>query len=411
MVVFGNNVRPKMSLIEAPESAPDDLFITGELDRRADIVADYRQEMLAIQDLAARMADSPDEVLPRFVDLAMELAGGVSAGLSLYEPEPAPGVFRWRYLRGTLSPFEGALTPRNFSPCGVTLDENQPVLSKHPERVYDWIAEADIVVPEVLLVPLYLRGLEPLGTLWIVADRVGHFTRGHARAMTELASFVGIALRMLEVERRLEDALGQSETLAHEMGHRVKNLFALTEGMVRLSARNARDTADLAEAISGRLHALASAHALVSRNLRDVGSPVETNEIGAVIRAVVRPHERLADDPSRCRITGPTVRCGEQAVNGVALIFHELATNAVKYGALSTDDGRVVVEWRRDEADLVLTWSEHDGPPIDMAPRSEGFGSTLVRNTVTRQLNGRLIYEWAPEGLKVEMRLPLTALG
>ncbi|MCX7355881.1 MAG: hypothetical protein NTY59_13835 [Alphaproteobacteria bacterium] len=112
------------------------------------------------------MADHPEEVLPRFVDLAMEITGGISAGLSLYEENPAPGVFRWRYLRGVLAPFENATTPRNFSPCGITLDRNGPVLSLHPERVYDWISNADIVVPEVLLVPLYLGGKEPLGTLW-----------------------------------------------------------------------------------------------------------------------------------------------------------------------------------------------------------------------------------------------------
>ena len=127
------------------------------------------------------MADRPDEVLPRFVDLALEMTGGVSAGLSLYEEHPAPGVFRWHCLRGELEPFNGATTPRDFSPCGVTLDRNAPVLSRQPECVYDWIAEANIIVPEVLLVPLYLGGAAALGTLWIVSDREGHFDRGTTR--------------------------------------------------------------------------------------------------------------------------------------------------------------------------------------------------------------------------------------
>lgn len=103
-----------MTLVDAPDYGLADLYITGELDRRAETAADYRQEMLAIQDLAARMADRPEQVLPHFVDLAMEITGGESAGLSLFEPEPAPGVFRWRCLRGTLAPFEDALTPRGF---------------------------------------------------------------------------------------------------------------------------------------------------------------------------------------------------------------------------------------------------------------------------------------------------------
>ena len=74
-----------------------DVFITEELQRRSPKRTDYLQEKLALQEMAAHMADRPAEVLPRFVDLAMGMTGGVSAGLSLYEPEPAPGVFRWQY--------------------------------------------------------------------------------------------------------------------------------------------------------------------------------------------------------------------------------------------------------------------------------------------------------------------------
>ncbi len=89
-----------------PEVA--DVFITDELYRRK---KDRPQEKLA-QDLAAVWPGSAEEVLPRFVDLALEMTGGVSAGLSLYEENPSPGVFRWRYLRGLLAPFESATTPR-----------------------------------------------------------------------------------------------------------------------------------------------------------------------------------------------------------------------------------------------------------------------------------------------------------
>src|SRR5215467_4382100 len=127
-----------------PELTVADVFISDELDRRAPKKTDYLQEKLALQELAVRMADQPEEVLPKFVDLALEMTGGVSAGLSLYEADPAPGVFRWRYLRGELASFDGATTPRDFSPCGITLDRKAPVLSRHPERVYSWIADANI---------------------------------------------------------------------------------------------------------------------------------------------------------------------------------------------------------------------------------------------------------------------------
>ncbi len=112
----------------------EEVFITDELARRSAKKVDYLQEKLALQDLAARMANQPDEVLPRFVDLAIAMTDGISAGLSLFEEDPAPGVFRWTCLRGTLSPFTGATTPRDFSPCGITLDRNAPVLDRRREH-------------------------------------------------------------------------------------------------------------------------------------------------------------------------------------------------------------------------------------------------------------------------------------
>jgi GAF domain-containing protein len=180
--------------LHIPIGAPSDLFITEALDERGTRAPDYRQQSRAIQALAVQMANDPEEVLPKFVDLAMEITGAVSAGLSLWEPSPAPGVFRWRYLRGSLSPFEGATTPRNFSPCGVTLDRNAAVLTLHPERTYTWIVEAGVTAPEVLLVPLYIGGAEPLGTLWVVAETEGQFNRDHAQLLTDLAECVGGAL-------------------------------------------------------------------------------------------------------------------------------------------------------------------------------------------------------------------------
>jgi two-component sensor histidine kinase len=398
--------------LPALESSIASVFITDELDRRPPKKTDYLQEKLALQDLAARMADQPEEILPRFVDLAMEMTGGVSSGLSLYEENPAPGVFRWQYLRGILSPFNGATTPRNFSPCGITLDLNGPVLSMHPERVYDWIADANIIVPEVLLVPIYIDGAAPLGTLWIVSDRGGHFDRGHARAMTDLASFVGIALRMLRSERRLQAALDEQEMLAKEMSHRVKNLFAMVGGMIHISARTSATKEEMAKMLSGRVIALSNAHALVRRSFAIAGPEQSAPDLAALIRVIVQPHDNLADaHASRFMIEGPPVQCGEHATNGIALVFHELATNATKYGALTLEKGRINVSWRRDEENLILHWVERGGPDIDTPPTTSGFGSTLAHATIVRQFGGTLSYEWQRTGLDVAITLPIDRLS
>jgi len=198
----------------SPPLTVADVSITEELYRRAPPKTDYLREKLALQDLAVRMAERPEEVLPRLFDLALEITGSTSAGLSLYEESSAPAVFRWSHLRGELAPFEGVTTPRGFSPGGVALDHGGPVLLLHPERVYDWIAKAKIILPEMLLVPLYLGDKVPVGALWVVADREGHFDSGHARVLRELAAFVGIALRMLRNEQRLHQTLEAQEKAA-----------------------------------------------------------------------------------------------------------------------------------------------------------------------------------------------------
>jgi two-component sensor histidine kinase len=400
-----------MDTLQTLEPSIASVFITEELARRPPKKTDYLQEKLALQELAARMVEQPEEVLPRFVDLAMEMTGGISAGLSLYEENPAPGVFRWQYLRGVLSPFNGATTPRNFSPCGITLDQNGPVLSVHPERIYSWIAEANITVPEVLLVPLYLGGTAPLGTLWIVSDEKDHFDSGHARAMTELASFVGIALRMLRSEQRLQSALDEQEMLAKEMSHRVKNLFAMIGGMIHISARTSATKEEMAKMLSGRVIALSNAHALVRRSFAVAGPAQKALDLAALIWAIVQPHDNLSDArASRFLIEGPEIQCGEHATNAIALVFHELATNAAKYGALSVDGGSIDVNWRRDDENLILRWVERGGPDIDTPPTTSGFGSTLAHTTVVRQFGGTLSYEWQRTGLAVTMTLPIDRL-
>ncbi|MDE4562795.1 sensor histidine kinase [Sinorhizobium meliloti] len=100
-----------------------------------------------------------------------------------------------------------------------------------------------------------------------------------------------------------------------------------------------------------------------------------------------------------------------QSVNGLALVFHELATNAAKYGALCSENGRVDVLWQIDGDDLSITWSEDRGTQISIPPASKGFGSTLVEATVTHQFGGTLSYDWRPVGLSVNIVMPLSILA
>lgn len=394
---------------ESPKALLGDppVFITEQLALRLPKKTDYLQEKLALQDLARRMRTAPAEFLPLFVDLAMEICGGVAAGLCVYEEHPAPGLFRWLYLRGTLSSLEGCTVPRDFSPCAVTLDSNAPVLATHPERLCDWIADCHTQVPEVLLVPLHLDEEKPLGTLWVVSEDEEHFDSGHARIVTELAAFVGIALAMLRAEERLQHALEEQETVAREMHHRLNNVFALTDGMIRITARTARTPGEMADILSGRLLALARAHQLVQRRVVDIdNNGSEVFDFHSLIRVIVEPHEHTGV-PSKFVLEGIPIRCSEQTANSFALIFHELATNAAKYGVLAAPAGIVEIAWRAEGETLVVSWQESGGPEILAAPKSHGFGSILIRKIV-RQFGGTLEYDWRREGLKLTITSPLS---
>ena len=391
---------------------PSDLYITLELQRRVPKTTDHLREKTALQDIAAQMVDHPEQVLPKLVERAMEMTGATSAGISEFESrEEGPGVFRWRDLKGELAPFEGAFTPRDYSPCGVCLDRLEPTLTRHPERHYSWISDAGVRCPEVLLVPLYVAQGEPLGTLWIVSEREGYFDSGHARIMRELASFTGIALTMLRDKQQLKDAVAQQEILAQEMSHRVKNLFSIVDAMIYMSKRSATSAEDLAEILSGRLHALAAAHALVRRSFNlGVGEPLQSEaSLEGLMRAILKPYEAVG--AQRFDMEGEKIGLGEQATTSLALVVHELATNAAKYGALSGDKGRVSVRWTREAETLALQWKESGGPAIAAEPVRQGFGSKLARDTILRQLGGTVILDWQEEGLTADFKLPLTKLA
>jgi two-component sensor histidine kinase len=383
-------------------AAVSDIDITAELSRRAPLAPDYLSEKLALQDLAFQMAEHPEQVLPHLVQLAMKTCEATASGISLYEAESE--VFRWHHLTGALAKFNGATTPRKFSPCGVCLDRRAPVLMKNPELAYDWIADHGIAVPEVLLVPLFVGQSEPLGTLWIVARDGQQFNSDHARVMSELAGFAGIALRMIRTEEKLKQALETQETLTKEMSHRVKNVFAIADGMIRVSARSARTPAELAQSISSRLHALAKAHGLVRRTLSDSSYPQQI-DLDALLQTILQPH-----GTANFKFDGPEIPLGERAISGLALVFHELATNAAKYGALR-EGGFVDVSWRTQGDDVIVNWRETGGPEIASPPARTGFGTVLSERTVSAQFRGKIDYDWKREGVAVTMTVPASGLG
>jgi two-component sensor histidine kinase len=207
-------------------------------------------------------------------------------------------------------------------------------------------------------------------------------------------------------ERRRNDEIRQ--LLVQELNHRVKNLFAMTSGMIAMTARTAETPKQMAAALRGRIDALARAHELIRPAITGSDPTDEETTVEKIVEAILAPHVNQ-DAPSPIALEGPPVRIGPKAATILTLVLHELATNALKYGALSVPEGRLRIAWIRGVM-LTLTWQEENGPVVQGVPSTEGFGSKLVHRSVTDQLGGAIAYDWRPKGLQVRIDLPLNQL-
>lgn len=203
----------------------------------------------------------------------------------------------------------------------------------------------------------------------------------------------------------------QRSLLLREMGHRVKNLFAVASSLVSMSARGARTVDELATAIRERLGALVRAHELVRPNIVEGAraSAPAASTLDALVAALFAPYR--SNGRERIVINGPTISVGSRAATGLALVLHELGTNAVKYGALSGEAGVVEITWTTDGQVVHLQWAELGGPALNGAPQEEGFGSRLARMSVSGQLGGEFRREWKSSGLLVHIDLPRDRLA
>jgi PAS domain S-box-containing protein len=207
-------------------------------------------------------------------------------------------------------------------------------------------------------------------------------------------------------ERRRNEEVRQ--LLVQELNHRVKNLFAMTSGMIALTARTAESPKQMAAALRGRIDALARAHELIRPAITGSEPTDGETSVDGIVQAILAPHISQGS-PSPMTLEGPPVRIGPKAATILTLVLHELATNALKYGALSVPEGHLRISWVRGVT-LTLTWQEENGPAIQSVPGTEGFGSKLVRRSVTDQLGGAIAYDWRAEGLQVRIDLPLNQL-
>ena len=205
-------------------------------------------------------------------------------------------------------------------------------------------------------------------------------------------------------------AQDRQRLLLQETNHRLKNLFAMIDALINLSARSASTTKEFARTLRGRLAALFRAKELARPGIAGTNSvTTERTTVDALVRTILEPY---ADDISHERIitSGPDVVVGPMAVTSLALALHETATNAVKYGALSQSGGVLRVKWDTQDNDFHLQWEEAGSALLVVPPKAQGFGSVLTESSITTQLGGKLHYDWHPDGLKLKLTVPLDRL-
>lgn len=186
--------------------------------------------------------------------------------------------------------------------------------------------------------------------------------------------------------------------LLQESDHRVKNMLTIVAAIAQQTARNSADLPSFEQAFSARLESLARAHQLlVGTAAGDVALSVLAEQVlGADVRA------------GRARFGGPELLLSPTQVLGLSMILHELYTNAIKYGALCTDEGEISLEWSETAGEIDLVWREI-GPPCARNSQGTGFGERMIAMSAKSDLEGTIDREWHPDGLIATLRFPAAS--
>lgn len=294
----------------------------------------------------------------------------------------------------------------------VSKDLNGTITSwnRGAERLFGYPADEMVGKPVTTLIPPELQNEEPAILERIRrGERVEHY---QTVRVGKHGNRLDISLtispmrnsdgKIVGASKIARDITGQKRSeaqidiLAREAEHRAKNLLATVQATVHLTEA---DTVDgLKRAIEGRIQALANVNALF----------VQSRWMGAELRSLVM--QELApyteSEGSRVQLTGPDLLLEPTMAQTMAIVLHELATNAAKFGALSLLEGHVQVEWSRSADRLIiLRWTETDGPTVNL-PTRRGFGTRVMENMIRGQLKGEISFDWRAEGLTCELAIP-----
>lgn len=192
----------------------------------------------------------------------------------------------------------------------------------------------------------------------------------------------------------------QNEILSRELSHRIKNIFAVLNGLIALSARQFPQIKTFAAELQARVAALGRAHDYVRPHSEESAPHAGPRTLSELLHQLLKPYPAL--DERRLTIEGDDLPVDDRGATPIGLVIHELATNSAKYGALSAPDGSVRVVTTVDDQNVAITWIETGGPPVT-EPTRTGFGTRLTDTSIVNQLGGKIGRDWEPAGLRVRI--------
>jgi two-component sensor histidine kinase len=294
---------------------------------------------------------------------------------------------------------------------GVSISEAQALSSTNRASVVSIVAISVGVVIAFLAANFVGNRfiLRPIDDVVQVLERWGS---GDTSARTRMVAThgeigqVGSSVDRLldELDRRqavAEEAEAARALLTRELSHRVKNTLSIIQVMLRQAFKKIVPP-EVFDASIQRIQALSGAYDVL------LTESWERSDMRDVVDTALRPHHTEGD--GRIRTSGPEVQMPAQAAIGLSLILHELATNAAKYGALRDAEGRVDIAWRQENGELVLDWVESGGPPV-FTPQSQGFGTSLIQGALPAAFNPRIVFDFAPQGLRFTLRVDWTQVA
>lgn len=246
---------------------------------------------------------------------------------------------------------------------------------------------------------------EPYEIEYRLRHRSGEYRWTLGRALP-VRNAEGRIVRWIGTCTDIHDAKRQAaelEILSRELSHRIKNIFAVVNGLIGMSAREEPGQKAFAQNLQKRIAALGRAHEFARPHSERSAPKAPSNSLHGILREILSPYPAM--DEGRIVITGDDVDIDDRGATPIALLVHELATNAMKYGALGAADGTVALSTRALGESLDLRWEEHGGPAVPGPPDHTGFGSKLAELSVVQQLGGTLEWAWNRTGLIVEAKV------